>query len=271
MPYFATNDNCKLYFEEFGNGRPIIFIHGWDCNHHFFDKQVPALREHFRVINYDLRGHGASDRPETGLTLDQFAEDLKQLMEYLMVEDAVLIGWSMGVHIIFEFIKKYGCDLISKVVLIDMTAKMMAEEDENWPYTLFGKYDRADALDFLEQIANDWISVTKGFVPAMFANDEAFQSDIDWVLNNAAKNTIHVMVNMWLAIIQKDYRDMLDQVTVPALVTYGTEPSLYSPENSIWLQDHLPHGKAIGFCGGHIHFRQDVDKFNQELIKFIQE
>ena len=50
MPYFVTEDNCKLYYEEHGQGRPVIFIHGWGCNRHYFKKQYPAFEKHFKVL-----------------------------------------------------------------------------------------------------------------------------------------------------------------------------------------------------------------------------
>ncbi|HIU25745.1 MAG TPA: alpha/beta hydrolase [Candidatus Copromorpha excrementigallinarum] len=270
MPYFATDDNCRLYYEEKGEGKAVVFVHGWSCNRHFFEKQLPEFRKRYKVLSYDLRGHGDSDRPEKGLYLARFAEDLRQLIEYRELKDVVLIGWSMGVHIIWEYINNYGCGNISKVVLIDMTAKMMADESENWPHTLFGKYDRADAMDYLEQIAQNWDSVAEGFVPAMFGENYPDKDEIEWILSMAKKNTPHVMVNMWLAIVQKDYRDMLDKITVPALITYGAKESLYKPENSQWLKDNIKGSQLAAFNGGHIHFLQDAENFNKTVIDFIE-
>ena len=268
MPYFATQDNCRLYYELRGEGKAVVFIHGWDCNRHFFKKQVPEFAKKYNVVSFDLRGHGDSDRPEKGLYLARFAADVKELIEYLNLKDVVLIGWSMGVHIILEYINNYGCENISKVVLIDMTAKMVAEPNEDWPHALFQNYTRADGMAYLEQIAQNWDAVAEGFVPAMFSTGPC-QDEIPWVLEMAKRNTTHVMVNMWLAIIQKDYRDMLDKVTVPCLITYGELESLYHPENSVWLQEHIPGSELAGFNGGHIHFLQDPENFNKRVMEFI--
>ena len=62
MAYFTTKDNCKIYYEEHGSGEPLIFIHGWSCNHKFFKYQVDEFAKKYRVILYDFRGHGQSDR-----------------------------------------------------------------------------------------------------------------------------------------------------------------------------------------------------------------
>lgn len=70
MAYFLTDDNTKIYYEIEGEGKPIVFTHGWTCNHGFFKKQVSKLTEKYKVITYDLRGHGDSERPENGLTME---------------------------------------------------------------------------------------------------------------------------------------------------------------------------------------------------------
>lgn len=62
---------------------------------------------------------------------------------------------------------------------------------------------------------------------------------------------------------------MLDKITVPCLITYGKRKSLYHPANSEWLRDHIPGSKLAGFNGGHIHFLQDADAFNQAVLSFI--
>ena len=268
MPFFCTDDNTKIYYEERGNGENVVFIHGWDCNRHFFSKQVPAFAEKYHVLTFDLRGHGDSDRTEAGMNLAHFAKDEKDLIDNRGLKNVVLIGWSMGVHIIWEYINNYGCENLKKVVLIDMTAKMMAEPDENWPHTIFDSYTRADGMAYLEQCASDWPSCVDGFVPAMFS-DGPRQELIPWIKEMALKNTPHVMVEMWLAIIQKDYRDMLDKIIVPCLYTYGSRKSLYTKENAEWLEEHIPNCEIAAFDGGHIHFLQDSDNFNKVVMEFI--
>lgn len=271
MPYFSTSDNCNLYYEVRGTGKPVVFVHGWDCNHHFFKYQVEDFRNDYQVISYDLRGHGDSDRPEKGLYLERFGQDLKELIDYLGLEKVVLIGWSMGVDVVWEYIDQFGCDNVDKVVLIDMTAKVLAEEEDNWPYAVFGGFNRVDSLNQMDSIARDWKAVADGFVPTMFA-DGPHQELIPWILEEAYKNSEHVMINMWLAMTQKgDYRYMLNKVTVPALVTYGTHKSLYSKESAEWLAENMPNARAAGFDGGHIHFMQDTENFNKTVKAFIDE
>ena len=53
MPYFATEDNCKIYYEESGEGEAVVFVHGWDCNRHFFKKQIPEFAKNYHVLAYE--------------------------------------------------------------------------------------------------------------------------------------------------------------------------------------------------------------------------
>ena len=267
MPYFATDDHCNLYYEEKGEGDAVVFIHGWSCNRNFYKKQLPEFQSRYKVLSYDLRGHGDSDRTEYGLTIPHFARDLKELIDYKGYENVTLIGWSMGVYIIFDYIKQFGSDNLSKIVLLDMTSKMVT--DDKWSYGLFGNYPLSDAVDYLESITVNWNDVAAGFVPTMFDDNYTNKDEIAWILSEAEKNTPHVMVNMWLSLIQQDYRDMLSSIDVPTLITYGTSKSLYEPECSEYIKDNIPGAKILPLHGGHISHFEDYKTFNKEVIDFI--
>lgn len=270
MPYFCTEDNCKLYYEERGEGKAVVFVHGWDCSRHHFKKQVPVFREKYKVLSYDLRGHGDSDRTTKGLTLEQLAKDLKQLIEYKGLKDVTLIGWSMGVHIIWEYIKQFGCDNITKCVYIDMTPKFIT--DDEWDFGLFRKYSRKDAMEFIYDMAKDWDAVVDGFIPAIFAK-EGFENkygDLEWAFVQARKNSTHVMMSLWLSMAMQDYRDVLPKITVPTLITYGAQSALYCAENSEYQQKNIKGSKLLAFegCGHALHI-EDPEKFNREAMAFI--
>lgn len=76
MPYFATSDHCKLYYEEHGEGQAVVFIHGWSATHHIFKKQLSLFSQKYKVLSYDLRGHGDSEKTEYGLYMSRLAQDL---------------------------------------------------------------------------------------------------------------------------------------------------------------------------------------------------
>lgn len=268
MPYFVTEDNVALYYEEKGEGKPVILIHGWSCSRRHYRKQTFELSKHFRVIRYDLRGHGDSHVPEHGLTMQQFAGDLKEFIEYLGLQEVSLVGWSMGTHIIWEYIKQFGCEKLHKLCFIDMTPKLITEED--WQHGLYGDFGHPANLATLSAMCEDWQGFTDQFVPALFAKSGYDQTLYDWAYKEANKNTPHVMINMWVAMTVQDYRSVLPTISVPCLVTYGEESLLYSSQTSEYIKEKIPDAKLVSFpkCGHGLHM-ESPEKFNRELIDFI--
>lgn len=270
MPYFVTEDNCKLYYELNGKGKTVVMIHGWDCCRHHFKKQLGFLRERHQVLSYDLRGHGDSDRTEFGLTLSRFAKDLKELIEYCELKDVTLVGWSMGTSIIFDYVRQFGCANLAKLCFIDMTPKLAT--DAEWKLGLYEDYDADAVLKDLHVMADDWENMVKAFVPALFSKtgyaDE--KADFEWAYKAAMKNTPHVVINMWLALAVNDYRDVLPHISVPTLITYGGSSKLYTPDVARYMGDNIPGARVMEFEGcGHALHMEEPDRFNRALAEFV--
>ncbi len=96
MSYATLEGGFKLHFEEHGAGPPVVLLHGLSGNLDLWAPQVPALAERYRVIAVDIRGHGRSDKPPGPYSVDQFAEDVRGLLDHLGIERAVVGGLSMG-------------------------------------------------------------------------------------------------------------------------------------------------------------------------------
>jgi 3-oxoadipate enol-lactonase len=96
VPNTTLDGGFKLYFEEHGTGPPVVLLHGLSESLEAWAAQVPALAERYRVITPDIRGHGRSDKPPGPYSVDQFAEDVRGLLDHLGIERAVVGGLSMG-------------------------------------------------------------------------------------------------------------------------------------------------------------------------------
>ncbi len=161
MPYYVTEDHSRLYYETRGRGRPVVLIHGLTANQRHFRKQIPELARHFEVVTFDLRGHGDSDVPEQGLTIPRLARDLKELLDYLELDRPSLIGWSLGGHVAFDYIRQYSCSSLEKLVVIDMAPRLMKADD--WAYGLpgvisrrSGDFGHEDNLLMLAAMLENW-------------------------------------------------------------------------------------------------------------------
>jgi len=95
MPKVAVADG-EIYYEEAGRGEPLIFVSGLGGTGSYWGPQVPAFSSRFRVITYDHRGTGSSDRLQRAFSIDQMTAELAQLMDALKIERAHLVGWSTG-------------------------------------------------------------------------------------------------------------------------------------------------------------------------------
>ncbi len=113
MPYITVGQEnsatINIYYEDLGTGQPVVLIHGFPLNGHSWEKQVSMLlNAGYRVITYDRRGFGGSSQPSVGYDYDTFAADLNALMTKLDLQNAVLVGFSMGTGEVTRYLGKYG-------------------------------------------------------------------------------------------------------------------------------------------------------------------
>lgn len=275
MAYFTTTDNCKLYYEEHGSGEPLIFIHGWSCNHKFFKYQIEEFAKNYRVILYDFRGHGQSDRSEAterGMCLKRFAADLHELIEYLGLKNAYAVGWSMGTSTLLAYARQYKCQYLKKMCFIDMTPKLL--NDSEWKLGQSCTFGVEQNLTFMSLLAVNWERAAKIFVPNVFAKGyDSNSEEYRWVLKEALDNTPHCMTNMWISMAAEDFRSVLPEIHIPVLLAYSGDGLIYGPSHGKYMKEHLGgESKLVIFPGcGHGLFLEDPEKFNTELADFIKE
>jgi non-heme chloroperoxidase len=288
MPFFMTDDRIKLFYEISGQGKCVVLIHGLTANHRFFKKQITVMEKHFQVIALDLRGHGQSEASSDSLTMKRLAKDLKQLLEHLKVTRASLIGWSMGAHVIFEYIKNYSCKEIEKIVIIDMTPKLLKSAD--WSFGLPGiisrkpgDFSHEDNLYMLSVMLDNWESYSKVVAQRILnkslynekmefnaAADFKGKEDLPWIYEEERNNRACVIAAFWIAMAIQDYRPLLKNITVPCLLTYGKESNYYPPENYEYMQKQMPDARIIPFDGcGHALHIQDPELFNSTVMNFL--
>lgn len=113
-----------------GSGRPIVFVPGWTCTADFFTHQFAGLAAEYRVLSYDPRGHGGSDKPTSGNNFRQRAADLAGLIEKLKLEKPILLGWSFGAYDVLSYVRDFGVDNIGGVIICDETPKCPADPND---------------------------------------------------------------------------------------------------------------------------------------------
>jgi pimeloyl-ACP methyl ester carboxylesterase len=289
MPFYTAGDGVRLHYHISGSGNPVVLIHGLTASSLFFQKQIPAFSKNFLVIAPDLRGHGQSQTCGDHLTLTRLAEDLRELLAELNIAKASLVGWSMGAHVIFEYIKNHTCRNIDKIVIIDMAPRLLKTDD--WPYGLPGIFSRKpgdfgheDNLYLLSVMINDWTAYSKLVAQRILnkslyndkmefnaASDFRGKEDLPWLYEETEKNKACVIAAFWISMATQDYRSVLKDIQAPCLLTYGAESNYYPPGNYDYMQKTIPDARVIPFegCGHALHI-QNPELFNKEVMFFLQ-
>lgn len=132
MSFITTPDGTSIFYRDFGQGRPIVFSHGWPLNADAWDGQMLYLAAHgFRVIAHDRRGHGRSDHTAIGNDMDTYADDLAAVIEALDLRDAVLVGHSTGGGEVARYIGRHGTARVGKAVLVGAVTPVMKKGPNN--------------------------------------------------------------------------------------------------------------------------------------------
>ncbi len=225
--------NIDLYVEDTGGtGRTVVLIHGWPLSGASWSKQVPAFAAAgYRVVSYDRRGFGRSDKPASGYDYDTFAEDLHSILESLDLQDVTLIGFSMGGGEVARYIAKYGQDRVHSVVFASAVPPFLAQSDDNPD----GPLDKATADGLEGGLKADRHAFFPEFVNNFYsANGElkVTPEDVADAVALAEQSDQKAALGAMEAFATTDFRDDLPKVTVPTLVIHGDSDAVVPFEGS---------------------------------------
>ncbi len=263
--YLEMPEGFRLYCEDTGEGIPVVFLHGWNSTHEVFDEAVSTL-DGCRCISYDCRGHGRSGAPDNGTTLDALADDLHRVIEQCRVENVVLVGWSMGAATIWRYVRRYGCEGLAHIVLIDMSPMVL--NDEEWRLGLWqGEYR---FQDYMDDMTVEFTDFSKFATTTLWRKYE-LQTEAQEPETMENRN-YHVLTALWHSMMVTDCRDDLERIVVDTDVFYGDPGDKYKPETAYWVAEHIPgRTRLVPFYGcGHGLIWQDASKFIAELKRVIE-
>lgn len=256
-----------------GSGRAVVLIHGWPLSGESWSAQVPVLEASgYRVISYDRRGFGRSDKPKLGYGYDTFAEDLRAVLTALNVTDATLVGFSMGGGEVVRYLKQYGPERIRSVVLASAVTPYLLQGPTNpdGPLTPSAAAKMSGQLelnpdDFYDQFTRDFFTAN-----GTIAVTEEQRQDALRLAHQADK---HAALQAMTAFGSTDFRGDLEAVTVPVLVIHGDADGTVPFEGS-GARTHaaLPGSRLHVIAGGpHGINVSHADEFNRVLLEFLRD
>ncbi|VTQ52768.1 Non-heme chloroperoxidase [Campylobacter jejuni] len=277
MPFVKTQDGVNIFFKDWGSksAQPVVFHHGWPLSADDWDTQMLFfLKEGFRVIAIDRRGHGRSDQTSEGNDMDHYASDASAVAEHLDLHDAVHIGHSTGGGQVARYVAKFGQPQgrVAKAVLISAVPPLMVKTDSNPEGTPIEVFD--------------------GFRSALAANRAQFYLDVAtgpfYGFNRDGAEVSQGTINNWWrqgmtgsanahyegikAFSETDQTEDLKTITVPVLVLQGDDDQVVPYKDASLLQDKLLADSTLKIYPGYPHgmHTTHADVINADILAFIR-
>ena len=268
MLYVETNSIIRLSYKEAGQGRPLVLIPGWTTSSSWWQKQVPVLSKHYRIITVDPRGNGHSEKTLKGQRLSRHAHDIHDLLEHLNLMNVTLVGWSVGASVLFSYLDLFGASRLRNVVFVDMTPRIISNEE--WKYgQAGGSFTLNDLSPLLMGLAADQSNFTLGFLHACFYQQPS-QQELNWMLADMLQTPTRAAIALLTEHSIQDWRDVLPAIQLPVLVIAGKH-SPFPYQSGAYIAEHVGNGQFLLFEeSGHCPFYEQSEKFNDALITFAK-
>ena len=272
--FLETKDGTKIFYKDWGarDAQPIVFSHGWPLSADAWNVQMLFFGlQGFRVIAHDRRGHGRSDQPWDGNNMDQYADDLAELVEKLDLKNAVLIGHSTGGGEVAHYLGRHGTARVAKAVLVGAVPPLMLKTDANpegTPMEVFDGIRKGTAGD-RSQFFMDLTMPFYGFNREGAKTNEGLRQGF-WLQGMAGGIKGHY--DCVHEFSEVDYTEDLKKIDKPTLVIHGDDdqivPIKASAEKSVKL---LKDGKLLVYKGApHGLAETEADRFNADVLAFIK-
>ncbi|MFK8331323.1 alpha/beta fold hydrolase [Pseudomonas sp. BJa5] len=257
MAYFE-HEGCSLHYEEYGQGEPLVLLHGLGSSTRDWEMQVPDLARHYRVILMDIRGHGRSDKPRERYSIASFSADLLALLEQLQTGPVHLVGLSMGGMVGFQFAVDHP-EWLRSLCIVNSAPEVKRRTRSDWIW--WAKRWAMARLLSLEAIG-------KGLAARLFPKPE--QAELRRKMAQRwAQNDKRAYLASFDAIVGWGVSERLAQISCPTLVITADQD--YTP---IQLKERyvrlIPQARlAVIEDSRHATPLDQPQVFNQTLLHFL--
>jgi pimeloyl-ACP methyl ester carboxylesterase len=262
----AKVDDINIYYEIHGKGEPLVLIYGYAADSGLWFRQIPILSKKYRVIAFDNRGAGRSDKPDIPYTMAMMAGDIAGLLDTIGIDAAHIFGISMGGMIAQHFALNYpqrvislilGCTFCGGVHSIQTKPESMAALFD------FERFKKMTPEEFVRQL-----------IPFLFSQ-EFIAKNPDIVEKRVAKSLeyptpLHGFTRQAMAMMGHDTYELLPEIKLPTLVIAGDNDRLIPFENSRILASRIPKAELVIIKGaGHEFFIEDAEEANKIILSFL--
>jgi 3-oxoadipate enol-lactonase len=263
----ATVNGINMYYEVHGQGEPLVLIMGSFGTLEAWALQIPAFQEYYKVIVFDNRGIGRTDRSPEPYSIATMADDTVGLLDYLGIDKAHVLGMSLGGPVAQDVAINHP-DRIRRLILVCSMAG--AEGTHLHPDMLkaLGMQDSSQLIDFRKV---DFTKIMTATVALAF-NDKSLRDSLSAQAGDWFKQfDIDGFIRQWEAVRSYNALDRLHKIQARTLVITGTEDRLVNPHSSEVIAGLIPNSKLVKIEGGsHAFFMEMSDRFNREVLNFLK-
>ncbi len=261
MEAVINGNTCS--FQSYGepSKQTVVFIHGFPFSKEMWLPQVEALKEQYHVLTYDVRGHGKSEIGDGQYTIELFVDDLFGLLDYLKIEQCILVGLSMGGYIALRAVER-AQKRFRALVLCDTRSE--ADANEN-------KIKRAQQMQVIK--GKGISSFAEGFLKAVFY-EKTFQTNpaaIETIRNIIHTNLPAGICGTLIALAARtDSTPSLSQIKIPTLILVGEQDAVTPAYASITMKEQIKGAEIHRIPdAGHMSNLENSAEFNRHLLSFL--
>ena len=268
MSIFVTPDGVKLHYRTEGNGKPLLFLHGWSMCSRVWRYQVEWFARKYQVITLDLRGHGDSESINGECNLTALSQDIAHFVVGVGLDKLTLLGWSLSVSLILKLIRSHSVP-VDSLVLIDGTPCFVSRDD--FPHGL----PKVVVQRMIKRLDSNFTRALGDFHGLLLSAEEekVEKRDAIWDLltNEQYLPKLATARTLLRSLAFEDLRDEVSTITLPTLLMHGDQDKICPAGASQYMKEHLGSAEIALFPeAGHAPFLTQAEDFNKILNTFLQ-
>jgi non-heme chloroperoxidase len=273
MSFITTKDGTEIFYKDMGKGQPVLFSHGWPLSADAWDPQMMFLGQRgYRVVAHDRRSHGRSSQTWDGNHMDQYADDLAEVIEKLNLKDIVLVGHSTGGGEIAHYVGRHGSARVAKLVLVSAVPPLMAKTPNNpggLPVAVFDGI-RKGTFDNRSQFFKDLAIPFYGYHREGAKLSEGVR-DSFWL--QGMMGGLKGQYDCIREFSEVDYTPDLKKIDRPTLVLHGDDDQIVPIDAAGKMSAKIVPGAKLKIYAGAPHGMPTThqDEVNADLLAFIKE